>query len=121
MDKKLDIEKIQRINACSTYGIGMDFGVALSALKAGHKLARKGWNGRGLFVYLVKGGKYDAQMDCIKKLADENGKVEYEPYFAIWNGRGTINTWVPSVSDLLATDWQMVEIEEPILTPKREV
>jgi hypothetical protein len=36
---------------------------------------------------------------------------EVEPFFIIKNTKGTFNTWVPSVSDLLAEDWFPV-IEE---------
>jgi hypothetical protein len=86
-----------------------DFGKALEHLKQGKAIARKGWNGKGLFVYMVSGGTYKVQMDIVKPLADSNNCMTYEPYFAIWNGRGTINTWVPSVSDLLAEDYIVIE------------
>lgn len=87
----------------------MDFGEALKALKAGKKVQRKGWNGKGLFVYLVTGGKYKVQMDSVKGLADAEGCMTYEPYMAIWNGRGTVNTWAPSVADCLAEDWVVLD------------
>ena len=31
----------------------MNFGEALEALKAGKKVARAGWNGKGMYIYLV--------------------------------------------------------------------
>jgi Protein of unknown function (DUF2829) len=33
----------------------MNFGQALEALKQGKKVARRGWNGKGMFIYLVRG------------------------------------------------------------------
>lgn len=87
----------------------MKFSEALELLKQGKKLARKGWNGKGMFVYLVAGGDYPVQMDSVKQYADKNNCLHYEPYFAIRNIRETINTWVPSVSDLLAEDWMEVK------------
>ena len=44
----------------------MDFGLALQALKEGRAVAREGWNGKGLFVYLVAGGDYPVQMNVVK-------------------------------------------------------
>jgi hypothetical protein len=35
--------------------------------------------------------------------------VEYEPYLAIKNVKGTVSTWVPSINDCLAEDWMEVE------------
>lgn len=88
-----------------------NFSKALEELKQGKKVARTGWNGKGMFVYYVAGGDYTVQMDSVKQYADKNNCLHYEPYFAIRNVRGTINTWVPSVSDLLADDWYVVEGE----------
>ncbi len=85
-----------------------DFSRALQELKQGKRLARFGWNGKGLFVYMVSGGDYPIQMDSVKHLGDENGCLHYEPYLAIKNVKGTINTWVPSISDLMANDWCIV-------------
>lgn len=83
----------------------MDFGLALQALKEGRAVAREGWNGKGLFVYLVSGGDYPVQMDVVKPIAKEDGTLHYNPYMAIKNVDGTISTWVPSVNDCLAEDW----------------
>lgn len=83
----------------------MDFGQALASLKEGYKVARKGWNGKGLFVYYVPGGTYPSQTNAAKSIGEY---VTYEPYLAIKNAKGTINTWVPSVSDCLAEDWEVV-------------
>ena len=35
----------------------MNFGQAIEALKEGKNVARKGWNGKGQFVYLITGEK----------------------------------------------------------------
>ena len=73
-----------------------DFSVALELLKQGKKLARTGWNGKGLYVELDKGGNYQFS--------------EILPFFVIKNSLNSFNTWVPSVSDLLADDWDIAEI-----------
>lgn len=84
----------------------MNFGQAIEALKAGKKVARAGWNGRGMFVYYVAGAHYPAQTQIAK---DEFGlTVEYNPYFAIKNVNRTVSTWVPSINDCLAEDWEVI-------------
>lgn len=35
----------------------LDFGSALDAIKAGYRVARSGWNGKGMFLFLVPGFK----------------------------------------------------------------
>lgn len=91
--------------------MNMNFGQALEAMKNGKCIARNGWNGKGMFVYLVTGGDYPVQMDCVKHLANEKGTLKYNPYMAIKNVNGTISTWVPSVNDCLAEDWYIIPKE----------
>lgn len=82
----------------------IDFGSAVNILKAGGKVARKGWNGKGMFVYYVPSGAYPARTGAAK---DHYGDtlVPYNPYLAIKNVDDTVSTWVPSINDVLATDW----------------
>lgn len=85
----------------------LTFGLAVEAVKKGFKIARNGWNGKGMFVYYVAGGEYATQMEAAKK---EFGKsCIYNPYLAIKNVNGTVSTWVPSINDVLAEDWKIVE------------
>lgn len=85
----------------------MTFGDAIKAVKQGKKVARKGWNGKGMFVYYVPPAIYDTQTDAAK---EEFGKyVTYEAYLAIKTVKETVSTWVPSVGDCLAEDWEVVE------------
>lgn len=86
----------------------MNFGQALEVLKADRAVARHGWNGRGMFVYLVPAAKYAPSTEVARGyfLGD---LVPYNAYFAIKNVDDTISTWVPSVNDCLAEDWKVVE------------
>lgn len=86
---------------------GMNFGLALEALKVGKKVARDGWNGKGMFVYLVPADHYPARTGIAKEFFGENAMVPYGAYLALKNSNNTINTWVPSISDTLAEDWQI--------------
>ena len=92
----------------------MNFGKALEELKKGKPIARSGWNGKGMFVYLVTGGAYPAQMDIAKQIEKEYGEVRYNPYMAIKNVNGTVSTWVPSINDCLADDWYAIKSENVI-------
>ena len=84
---------------------GMAFGVAVDALKAGKSVARAGWNGKGMFVYLVPAAGYPARTGIAKAHFGDGALVPYAAYLALKNVDGTVNTWAPSVSDALAEDW----------------
>lgn len=87
---------------------GMTFGMAVEALKQGKKVTRRGWNGKGQFVYFVPADRYVAATQAAKSIADADGKVAYRAYFALKTAQGDIATWVPSISDCLAEDWEIV-------------
>ena len=65
----------------------VDFGSAVYALKQGKKVARSGWNGKGMYIRYVP---------TINSLNE---------HLEIKNVKDTFDTWVPSISDLLAEDW----------------
>lgn len=86
-------------------GEGMSFGQALEAIKAGKRIARTGWNGKGMFVYLVPPASYAVQTGAATDYFGAGSMVPYNAYMAIKNADGTVSTWVPSVNDCLADDW----------------
>lgn len=88
----------------------MTFGLAIEALKRGEPVARAGWNGKGMFVYLVPANAYPAQTGVAKAFFGEGALVPYNAYLALKGVDGTVNTWVPSISDTLAEDWTTVGV-----------
>ena len=89
----------------------MPFGFAIEALKGGFKLARKGWNGKGMFVVYQKG--YPEGIPCNKQTADawglnENDNFVVNPYLQLKCVDGSHSMWVPSINDVLAEDWVLV-------------
>lgn len=82
-------------------------GTAMDVAQAGKKIARKGWNGKDMFVYYVPAGCYPSLTDVAKK--EFGSTVVYNHYLAIKNVDGTVSTWAPSCSDALAKDWYIVE------------
>ena len=91
---------------------GQDFSYALDALKAGKRVARAGWNGKGMFVYLVPPASYPVQTGAAKAHFGEGSMVPYNAYLAIKTVHETVSTWVPSVNDCLANDWQLVDASQ---------
>lgn len=88
----------------------MNFGKAIEDLKNGYAVSRHGWNGKGMFVYLVPANSYPAQTDVAKAHYGDGALVPYNAYLAIKNVDGTVSTWVPSVNDVLAEDWMVPDI-----------
>lgn len=88
-------------------GDEFDFGSAVYLLKIGKKVARKGWNGSGMFVYYVPAASYPVERNNLETMGGhfENDMVPYREYLALKTAQGDVATWAPSVSDALATDW----------------
>ncbi len=72
-----------------------NFGEAIKYLKRGIKVARKGWNGKGMYIQYCEGKDHEFSI--------------IEPFLLIKNVKNSFNTWVPSISDLLAEDWGLVD------------
>ncbi len=87
---------------------GLTFGLAVEALKKGMRITRNGWNGKGMFVYLVPPASYPVQTGAAKAHFGEGAMVPYNAYMAIKNVDNTVSTWVPSVNDCLAEDWEVL-------------
>ena len=87
----------------------MSFGLAIEAMKKGKKVARRGWNGKGMFLYYVPEGRYPARTDAAKSFAAEDGKVDYGAYIAMKTAQGNVVPWLASQTDMLADDWEVVE------------
>jgi hypothetical protein len=74
----------------------MDMGGALQVLRQSGKVARLGWNGKGLWVELQV-------PDAFSKMTQPYAFLNY-PASSQWPAGQRI-PWVPSQSDLLAEDW----------------
>ena len=96
---------------------GMGIAGAVNALKLGLAVRRKGWNGKGLFV--VKQIPSHITSDIIPKMQSlpqtaknilmsrENPHIDYTNQMLIINPDGRADSWVPSVSDIFADDWEI--------------
>lgn len=78
------------------------FGEAIKYLKRGFKVARQGWNGKGIYVEMQK--------------PDEHSKMTLPYIYIVTNGLVTDNPkapkgvvpWIASQTDMLAEDWKFV-------------
>lgn len=90
---------------CTTNTI--DFGDAIRAVKAGHRIARRGWNGKHQFVEMAKNISY----------MNPDGRIHNPDHAAIGNAAlafvGTSGVqlgWLASQADMLANDWYVVDL-----------
>ena len=95
--------------------VGMSFGDAIAALKAGQKVARTGWNGKGMWLVLVP-GTADAELreGTPYRNALQSDRCEILPHIDMWttnakSRRAMLPGWLASQTDMLADDWLIVE------------
>ena len=86
----------------------MDFGGALNALKAGHKVAREGWNGRGMFLFLVPGSQFQVNRPPLLGIYPEGTVINYHAHIDMKTAQDTVVPWLASQTDVLAEDWVFV-------------
>ena len=82
---------------------GMTFGSALEALKRGSKVARKGWNGKGMWLTYIPAGGEVSEVSF--------GATQAFPILP-WVGMKTADDkfvpWLASQTDLLSEDWEIL-------------
>jgi hypothetical protein len=112
----------------------LNFGQAIDLLKQGKRIARKNWNGKGLFVFMqvpstISSNIIPNMQSLPKSVKDEFGKrfeaptmdstIKYSNQMAIVNPDNSINGWVPSASDVFAEDWVDLDAMESNIEPHK--
>lgn len=77
-----------------------DFGLAINFLKEGHKVARQGWNGKGMWLKLIEADDYSTF---------DTGVKDKLPWIAMKTADNKIVPWLASQTDVLAEDWVIIE------------
>lgn len=78
----------------------MNFSDALAKLKWGSSIARAGWNGKGMFLFLIPEWNYtDGKHDNYRNL----------PFIAMKTADNKVVPWLASQTDILAGDWMVIE------------
>jgi hypothetical protein len=89
----------------------IDFSKALEEIKAGLKVEREGWNGKGMWIVLQPG--YPAGIPINEKTAKSIGEPvgtvhKFLPYIMMRTAQGDFVPWLASQTDILANDWRSV-------------
>jgi hypothetical protein len=87
----------------------MDFSQALIEIKAGKKVSREGWNGKGMFVFLVPGSTFKVNRAPLLGSFPEGTEIKYHSHVDMKTADNQIVPWLCSQTDLLANDWGVVE------------
>ena len=97
----------------------MSFGDAIEILKQGGAIRRSGWNGKGLMVFKQVPAHIESdiipKMQSLPQSAKDlilkgKGFIDYTSQCLIYNeNTGRDDSWVPSISDVFAEDWEIVE------------
>lgn len=87
----------------------LSFSAALESVKAGKKISREGWNGKGMFAFLVPGSNFKVDRAPLNTMYDAGTKVTYRPHIDLKAVDGTVGVWNPNMMDILADDWLIVE------------
>ena len=97
----------------------MSFGIAIEALKFGFAIRRNGWNGKGLTVFKQVPAHIESdtipKMQSLPQSAKDlilkgKGFIDYTSQCLIYNeNTGRADSWVPSISDVFAEDWEIVQ------------
>ena len=109
------ISTIVESRVCSVFS----FSEAIKLLQKGKALRRSGWNGKNMFVIKQVPAHIESDvipnMQSLPQSAKDlilNGKgfIDYTSQCLIYNGNtGRADSWVPSISDVFADDWELVE------------
>jgi hypothetical protein len=84
-------------------------GWAVQAMQDGAKVRRRGWNGKGMFCFLVQGSRFTVNRAPLLGIYPEGTEIDYRPHVDMRTADGQIVPWVCSQSDLLADDWELVD------------
>lgn len=85
------------------------FGDAIFFLKAGKKVSRSGWNGKGMFIFLVPGSQFKVNRPPLLGIFPDGTDIDYRPHIDMSHANGDIGVWNPTNNDCLAEDWEIVQ------------
>lgn len=83
----------------------LNFGDAVLSLKQGKKVARSGWNGKGMWLRLISPTFYDVGYGII----EANEHTELLPWIGMKTADNKFVPWLASQTDVLAEDWTILE------------
>lgn len=88
---------------------GLTFGLAVEALKKGHRVARAGWNGKEMWLSVVTSDNYLILTPPYKDVNSGPDSVGPLPWIGMKTADNKFVPWLASQTDMLAEDWMIVE------------
>lgn len=88
---------------------GNGIGGAVKNMVDGKKVAREGWNGKDMFLFLVSGSRFKVNRPPLLGIYPEGTQIDYCPHVDMKTVDGKIVPWLCSQTDLLAMDWIIIE------------
>jgi hypothetical protein len=85
-----------------------DFGWALKQMRSGARVAREGWNGKGMFVFLVPGSEFVVDRPPLLGIYPSGTEIRYHSHIDMRTADGFIVPWLASQTDMLAYDWEVI-------------
>lgn len=90
---------------------GMNLGLAIEALKMGYKVARDGWNGKGMFIFIQNetSGPVEEGIPILSAIARKNQGILVRAHINMKAADDSIVIgWLASQTDMLSDDWCIV-------------
>lgn len=103
-----DNEQTSNLTATLVPVPDFSFSVALDYLKQGKKVARKGWNGKGMFLFLADDIEFSTAAD-LSSVQDLEGELTRPSIVLKTADDKFVVGWLASQTDMLADDWNIVE------------
>lgn len=84
--------------------MSLSFGDVTQKMKSGHKVARGGWNGKGMFLFLVAGDAWNFECDI-----DGVDGLSTLPFICMKTADNKLVPWLASQTDIIANDWVVIQ------------
>lgn len=88
----------------------LEFSEALNWVKDGGRATRAGWNGKGMFIFLVPGSQFKVNRPPLLGIYPEGTLIDYHAHIDMRTADGKVVPWVASQTDLLAHDWVLIDV-----------
>lgn len=85
----------------------MNIGWAVDSMRAGARVARSGWNGKAMFIFLVPGSTFTVNRPPLLGIYTDGTQIHYHAHVDMKTATGEIVPWLCSQTDLLANDWEI--------------
>lgn len=83
------------------------FGQAIVEMKKGNRVARRGWNGKGMYLFLIGTDIGNIGIGGWTYTNGVNDNYPLLPFIAMKTATGEVVPWLASQTDILSEDWSV--------------